>query len=64
MLSYVVLSNPYPLIIDDASSKTNLKFLAKANYKHYGCHYVPVIPYGKESETMDFRPPPLGFNCC
>jgi hypothetical protein len=59
-LSYVLLANPYPVIFDDAPAKNTLKFYSKGNYKHYGSHYVPVIPYGEETSTMDFRPPAIG----
>lgn len=52
--------NPYPVIYDDAPSTSQLKLLGKSSYKHYQSHYVPVTPYGNESVSMDFRPPPIG----
>lgn len=60
ILCYAVAHNPYPVIFDDAPSTSQLSFIGKANYKHYGSHYVPVIPYGDEKSTKDFRPPPIG----
>lgn len=57
VLCYVIMSNPYPIIHDDAPSQSTLVHYGKGNYKNYGSHYVPVIPYG----GLDFRPPPLGI---
>lgn len=56
MMCYVILANPYPFVVDDAPSTTQLLHYGKANYKNYGSHYVPVMQYG----GMDFRPPPKG----
>eukprot|EP00026_Physarum_polycephalum_P007712 Phypoly_transcript_07777.p1 GENE.Phypoly_transcript_07777~~Phypoly_transcript_07777.p1 ORF type:complete len:416 (+),score=62.88 Phypoly_transcript_07777:288-1535(+) len=50
---YVILANPYPVVFSDASSMENRRFLEKANYRNYGCHFVPVVRYG----DSDFRPP-------
>lgn len=61
IMCYVIALNPYPVIKDDALSSSQLIFAGKANYKNYGCHYVPVIPYGDEKTTKDFRPPPIGL---
>jgi hypothetical protein len=58
LLCYVIVANPYPVIYDDATSKQNLVFYGKGNYKNYGCHYVPIIPYSE----VDFLPPPIGLN--
>lgn len=60
IMCYLIVTNPYPVIYDDATSTSTLKLYGKGNYKHYGCHYVPVVPYGNESSTMDFRPPQKG----
>lgn len=55
---YLILSNPFPVIHDDATSPapSKLRFLGKSNHKNYGCHYVPIHHY----EGMDFRPPAKG----
>eukprot|EP01114_Cavostelium_apophysatum_P000258 TRINITY_DN1024_c0_g2_i1.p1 TRINITY_DN1024_c0_g2~~TRINITY_DN1024_c0_g2_i1.p1 ORF type:complete len:803 (+),score=220.76 TRINITY_DN1024_c0_g2_i1:98-2506(+) len=60
VISFVILSNPYPLVIDDAPSQGGLKFVKRANYKNYGSHYVPVVKYGSSATSMDYRPPPIG----
>lgn len=60
ILNYLIIANPYPVIHDDAPTTSNLTLLGKGNYKHYGSHYIPVVPYGDESFTADFRPPPIG----
>ena len=62
MFCFVILENPFPVVYDDAPTKNNLKLYGKGNYKHYQSHYVPVIPYGDENTTIDFRPPPIGKN--
>jgi len=58
ILCYVILSNPYPIIYDDAPTKTTLFHLGKGNYRTYGSHYVPIVHYG----GVDFRPPRIGEN--
>jgi hypothetical protein len=60
MMCYVILQNPYPVIFDDASNSTalGLKLYGRANYKNYGCHFVPVKNYGGK----DYRPPRTGNN--
>lgn len=58
-MCYVILANPYPVIYDDAVSSQKLSLYGKANHKHYGCHYVPVVRYGN---SMDYRPPKIGEN--
>lgn len=59
-LCYVIMCNPYPMIYDDAPSKSKLSFYGMGNYKNYLSHYVPVIPYGDPAVTIDYRPPPIG----
>lgn len=62
MLCFVVIANPYPIIFDDAPNASQLTFYGKGNYKNYGCHYAPVIPYGNEKTTADYRPPNIGMH--
>jgi len=58
ILCYVIMFNPYPVIWDDAKSTdpNEMMLLGKANYRNFGCHYVPVIKY----DNFDFRPPQPG----
>jgi len=58
ILCYVIMFNPYPVIWDDAKSTdpNDMMLLGKANYRNFGCHYVPVIKY----DNVDFRPPQPG----
>jgi len=44
------------VIFRDAPTANELVFKGKANYKNYGCHYVPVV----NCKGADYRPPEPG----
>ncbi|UJR12131.1 hypothetical protein I4U23_016308 [Adineta vaga] len=63
VMCYVLILNPFPVIIDDAPldvRQREFRFYGRGNYRTHQCHYIPVAPASTQEVRIDFRPPPNG----